>query len=45
MLLAQPLDKAVGKEALLCQQFALPTALAHAVGKVGNFFPFSFAVF
>jgi hypothetical protein len=31
MLLAQPLDKAVGKEAQLCQQFALRTA----VGKAG----------
>jgi hypothetical protein len=33
MLLANPLDKAVGKEAQLCQQFALPTAWAEAVGK------------
>jgi hypothetical protein len=32
-LLANPLDKAVGKEAQLCQQFALPTAWAEAVGK------------
>jgi hypothetical protein len=45
MLLSQPLDKAVGKEAQLCQQFALPTTLAHAVGKAANFFPSSFAVF
>jgi hypothetical protein len=33
MLLAQPLDKAVGKEAQLCQQFSLPTAWAKAVAK------------
>jgi hypothetical protein len=33
MLLANPLDKAVGKEAQLCQQFALPTAWAETVGK------------
>jgi hypothetical protein len=31
--LANPLDKAVGKEAQLCQQFSLPTAWAEAVGK------------
>jgi hypothetical protein len=33
MLLANPLDKVVGKEAQLCQQFALPTAWAETVGK------------
>jgi hypothetical protein len=33
MLLAQPLDKAVDKEAQLCQQFALPTAWSGAVRK------------
>jgi hypothetical protein len=33
MLLANPLDKSVGKEAQLCQQFALPTAWSEAVGK------------
>jgi hypothetical protein len=35
-LLANPLDKVVGKEAQLCQQLALPTALAQAVGKAGR---------
>jgi hypothetical protein len=35
MLLANPLDKAIGKEAQLCQQFALPIAWAEAVGKAG----------
>jgi hypothetical protein len=34
--LANPLDKAVGKEAQLCQQLALPTALGQAVGKAGR---------
>jgi hypothetical protein len=38
MMLAQPLDKAVGEEAQLCQQFALPTAWAEAVGKTGTRF-------
>jgi hypothetical protein len=38
MLLANPLDKAVGKEAQFCQQFSLPTAWAEAVGKVGACF-------
>jgi hypothetical protein len=33
MLLANPLDKTVGKGAQLCQQSALPTAWAEAVGK------------
>jgi hypothetical protein len=35
MLLANPLDKTVGKGAQLCQQSSLPTAWAEAVGKVG----------
>jgi hypothetical protein len=35
MLLANPLDKAIGKEAQLCQQFALPIAWAEAIGKAG----------
>jgi hypothetical protein len=39
-LLANPLDKAVSKEAQLCQQFSLPTAWAEAVGKAGHFSPF-----
>jgi hypothetical protein len=38
MLLANLQDKAVGKEAQLCQQFALPTAWAEAVGKAGTRF-------
>jgi hypothetical protein len=35
MLLANLLDKTVGKGAQLCQQFALPTAWAEAVRKAG----------
>jgi hypothetical protein len=38
MLLANPLDKAVGKEAQLCQQFSLPTAWAEVGGKAGACF-------
>jgi hypothetical protein len=37
-LLANLLDKAVGKEAQLFQQFSLPTAWVEAVGKVGACF-------
>jgi hypothetical protein len=36
--LANPLDKVVGKEAQLCQQFSLPIAWAEAVGKAGACF-------
>jgi hypothetical protein len=35
MLLENPLDKTVGKGAQLCQQSALPTTWAEAVGKAG----------